>query len=78
MIIRTYSFNQDFVTPRGRETYSGHIYAFSLAEAKRLCKLFGAVCDGEVVETICEGCGHKEVFNEVGDDILEAGFLNES
>ncbi len=71
-IIRTYAFTQQFTTAHGIQTFGGHIHAHSFAEAEQLCRSFGAELDGELVESICENCGRREVFNEAGDDILDA------
>ncbi len=70
--IRMYATRQQFKTKRGTETYGGHIFARSVAEAEQLCRSMGAQFGGEVMSD-------GEVFNEAGDDILDLeNFENEN
>lgn len=76
--IKLYAFSQLFETEDGIVRFGGHLSATSPAQAEQLARQIGAQFDGELVSSVCAGCGSKEYYNDsdVPDDsILEQDFL---
>ncbi len=63
-IIKLYAATQTFETDEGRRRFSVHIAARDFAEAEQLARQLCASLDGELVESVCAGCGKVETFND--------------